>query len=354
VTTDIGGELRQARERLNLPLPELSRRTKIGVPVLQAIERNDWSLVPGGLYLRGFLRAYAREVGCDPEAIVNRYRTEYDDSSADTAADQSVTALKSTCPPGQLHSGEIDAMDRRWTRLHTIGGVAILLLGGALYLLLGWNSGRATASNEQSTTAHNAANLAAPAEPSVATAGTKPPDPSELRLEIQARESCWLSGTADGQRVVSGMVDAGSHTTIEAHKEIVLRVGDPARVSYTINGETAHLPGVAGQAITVHLTPDNYHDYLGESPTPPRAAPRPPPDSELPKSEPSKPEPPKAEPPKAELPKPEPPRPALAEPAPPEPGPIEVAAPEPVAPEPARPEPAPPEPPTLPDVRPPT
>jgi transcriptional regulator with XRE-family HTH domain len=335
VTTDIGGELRGARERLNLSLPELSRRTKIGMSVLQAIERNDWNLVPGGLYVRGFLRAYAQEVGCNPEDIVNRYRAEYDSSSAETAADQSIAALQSACPPGQLHSSEIDAL--------------ILTLGGALYLFLGWNSGRATASNNRNAPARveSDAGSAAPTEPSVATAGTKPPDASELRLDIQARESCWLTGTADGQRVVNGMVDAGSHTTIEAHKDVVLRVGDPAKVSYTINGQAAHLPGAAGETVTVHLTPDNYHDFLGDAP--PRAAPRPPqppPDAEPAKPEaarpePAKPEAPKPEPPKPEPPKPEPPRPAVAEPAPERAPrvPVEVAPPEPAAPEPAPPEP---------------
>ena len=64
------------RRQLVLSITELAYRTKISEATLLAIERNDLKALPGGIYLRGFLRAYAREVGCDPEEIVARYRTQ--------------------------------------------------------------------------------------------------------------------------------------------------------------------------------------------------------------------------------------------------------------------------------------
>src|SRR5580765_4625804 len=74
--TEIGRELAEARERAGLSVEELSHRTKISVPTLLAIERNQMGNLPGGIYTRGLLRAYAREVGCDPEALVSRFRAE--------------------------------------------------------------------------------------------------------------------------------------------------------------------------------------------------------------------------------------------------------------------------------------
>src|SRR5437899_7823555 len=75
---DIGAELRNARKARNLSIEEIARVTKISPSVLRAIDRNDFSSVPGGLFTRGFLRAYAREVGLDPEEIVQLYRTEFE------------------------------------------------------------------------------------------------------------------------------------------------------------------------------------------------------------------------------------------------------------------------------------
>ena len=53
---DVGAELREARERRGISLEELARITKIGVATLRALERNQVDYLPGGIFLRGFLR----------------------------------------------------------------------------------------------------------------------------------------------------------------------------------------------------------------------------------------------------------------------------------------------------------
>src|SRR5262245_738060 len=73
----LGADLQQARERAGLSLDDLSARTKIRRHMLEAIERNDFAAIPGGLLARGYLRAYAGEVGLPPEAIAARYQTEF-------------------------------------------------------------------------------------------------------------------------------------------------------------------------------------------------------------------------------------------------------------------------------------
>jgi cytoskeletal protein RodZ len=75
---EIGSELRSARTSRALSLDDIARDTKIAPSVLRAIESNAFHDIPGGLFTRGYLRAYARSVRLDPEAIVERYRTEYE------------------------------------------------------------------------------------------------------------------------------------------------------------------------------------------------------------------------------------------------------------------------------------
>ena len=58
-----GSELRHAREKRGLSRDELSARTKISPPVLEAIEEAQYERLPAAVYLRGFLRSYAEEVG---------------------------------------------------------------------------------------------------------------------------------------------------------------------------------------------------------------------------------------------------------------------------------------------------
>src|SRR5437899_12239355 len=67
---DFGSRLRAARERRGVTLRQIANATKIAVSVLDALERNDISKLPGGIFGRAFVRSYAIEVGLDPEATI--------------------------------------------------------------------------------------------------------------------------------------------------------------------------------------------------------------------------------------------------------------------------------------------
>ena len=71
--TDIGSRLKQARERRNLTLAEIADSTKIPIHILESIERNDFARLPGGLFRRAFIKAYAAEVDLDGDALASEY-----------------------------------------------------------------------------------------------------------------------------------------------------------------------------------------------------------------------------------------------------------------------------------------
>ena len=68
---EVGQKLFEARQRRGLTLDGLSRTTKIPVALLDAIERDDVARLPQGFFTRGFVRTYAKEVGLDPEDLLN-------------------------------------------------------------------------------------------------------------------------------------------------------------------------------------------------------------------------------------------------------------------------------------------
>lgn len=70
---DFGGKLRQARERRGIPLRQIAATTKISVAALEALERNDTSKLPGGIFSRAFVRSYAGEIGLDPDETVREF-----------------------------------------------------------------------------------------------------------------------------------------------------------------------------------------------------------------------------------------------------------------------------------------
>jgi cytoskeletal protein RodZ len=71
-----GEELRRERELRKISLREVAQATKINVRYLEALERNDFAHLPGGLFNRGFVRAYCEYIGVDSEAMVNAYLLE--------------------------------------------------------------------------------------------------------------------------------------------------------------------------------------------------------------------------------------------------------------------------------------
>ena len=76
-TSDFGGKLREARERRGISLRQIANATKISVGVLEALERNDISRLPGGIFGRAFVRSYAVEVGLDPEQTIQDFIAQF-------------------------------------------------------------------------------------------------------------------------------------------------------------------------------------------------------------------------------------------------------------------------------------
>jgi cytoskeleton protein RodZ len=264
-TNTPGRELAFARARLSLSLEEISRRTKIGTPYLIAIENDQVAKLPGSFYGRGFLRAYAREVHCDPEDIVRRFGM-----AAEPHA-QSEPPIEDHL---QLHA-PIDLDDRRTARRLQMVALALLVSGG-FYVA----SGRTIRLPLAPRPAHaSTVVLPPPAAPQVvapAVVGTSavapthvtpPPTSAPLSIDVHSTEQCWLMATADGDRVIYRLLSAGESARIEGREEIVLRVGDASALSYAINGEAGRRLGTAGEAVTIRVTPNNYREFISARPS---------------------------------------------------------------------------------------
>jgi len=75
--SDFGARMRQVREQRGVSLREIADATKISVSALEALERNDISRLPGGIFSRGFVRSYAAQIGIDPEQTVREFLSQF-------------------------------------------------------------------------------------------------------------------------------------------------------------------------------------------------------------------------------------------------------------------------------------
>lgn len=86
MAASIGEQLRLAREGLGIGLREISDQTRISIRYLEAIETNDYGRLPGGVFNRSFIKAYARCVGYDEKEAIEgytRYLREHGDGDDD-------------------------------------------------------------------------------------------------------------------------------------------------------------------------------------------------------------------------------------------------------------------------------
>jgi transcriptional regulator with XRE-family HTH domain len=86
LAASIGEQLRLAREERGIGLREICDQTRISVHYLEAIEANDYKRLPGGVFNRSFIKAYAKCIGYDEREAIEgytRYLREHGDSSDD-------------------------------------------------------------------------------------------------------------------------------------------------------------------------------------------------------------------------------------------------------------------------------
>jgi cytoskeletal protein RodZ len=73
MTQSIGEKLRLARETRGIALRDISDQTRISMRYLEAIETDDYRHLPGGIFNRSFIRAYAKFIGYDENEAIEDY-----------------------------------------------------------------------------------------------------------------------------------------------------------------------------------------------------------------------------------------------------------------------------------------
>src|SRR5262245_38659137 len=86
MTDSFGARLRRERERRQIALADIASRTKIKASLFEALERDDASQWPSGIFRRSFLRAYAEAVGLDVDDTLREFLQRFPDPGADEHA----------------------------------------------------------------------------------------------------------------------------------------------------------------------------------------------------------------------------------------------------------------------------
>ncbi len=265
-SADFGGKLRAARERRGLSLRQIANATKISMITLEALERNDITRLPGGIFSRAFVRSYAVEVGLDPEATIQEFLGQFPHDS--------VTAGHPTTSPIEDHEA-IEGERRMATTFLRLFVISLPIAAAVLYFSTAGR--RASPPVERPATAagpvaRDVVPLPLPAQASDPAPGSPeappaPPDPprmssGRLMVQVTAARMSWVSAVVDGRQSVQRLFQPGDEQTLEVHNEMVLRTGDAGAITMTLNGAPTRPLGKDGEVVTTRVTLMNFKDYL--------------------------------------------------------------------------------------------
>jgi cytoskeletal protein RodZ len=261
---DFGERLRQARLGAGLSLREISARTKIREPLLDAIEREDFERLPAGPAGRGFLRAYAREVGLDPESVVRQFQDQFD-------ADP--TPLEPGLTEAAGDSDQVQGNDstRSWRWGFLVVGLLAVTAGVVTYVNEGADIESSSGSDliasggspdiSPASLSQELEDAVVPRSPEVAAAAVNTSGESSLAVVIAPTSLVWVEATADGSRVLYQLVKPGEQQAIDVREELLLRIGDAGAFRFSINGVPGRALGRSGEVRDIRITRDDYPSF---------------------------------------------------------------------------------------------
>ncbi|WP_329141168.1 DUF4115 domain-containing protein [Streptomyces sp. NBC_01476] len=247
----VGRALAQARIAAGLSIDEVSTSTRVRVPILQAIEQDDFSRCGGDVYARGHIRTIARAVGLDPEPLVERYVAEH----AGEIAPAPVTPL--------YEAERIRSEPRRpnWTAAMIAAIVAVVGFVGYTAFSGGDDGGTSAKATPTATTtpppSQSPQGNGVPKPPSPSNSAIAAAPPGKVTVKASAAGgTSWIQATdGNGKQLYQNSLKKGESMTWTDDKKIKLVVGNAGAVQLFVNGKDIGLAGDKGQVAHLTYTP---------------------------------------------------------------------------------------------------
>ena len=232
----LGARFKQERERKGMTLDDVALSTKIGVRMLQSLEEDRYDRLPGGIFNKGFVRAYARHLGLNEEQALADYMAATGPPPVEV---QPVAVMEALAAHAVESRGQkLNFVDRiPW------GTVAILLMVVAIGLTIWGPRSQPLKAPKQDHPPSSSQPGRDPIATSAASAANESMSPGQaltrgaFSLRIQANEDSWLSITADGNHLLQGVLPARSQKSIAANREIVVKAGNVGALEFWFNNQ---------------------------------------------------------------------------------------------------------------------
>jgi hypothetical protein len=245
----LGDEFRSAREARGLSLSDVAERLHIRSVYLAAIEDEDWKAIGAPVYIRGFMRTYARFLGIDAEDAVARFSTSAGAAAAATTAPARVDDRpKIRTSSGERRSPSVLAI------LAVLVAVAVVAYVGYAYM-----SGAKSPGTPVALASADGGDAPVATDSPTETIGAAPvptirPTPAVHKrgLSVRITQTSWLRITIDGTVATEGTFPPGTAKSFTGNVADV-RAGNAGGVELAVNGRPVGSLGASGDVVERHF-----------------------------------------------------------------------------------------------------
>jgi cytoskeleton protein RodZ len=235
-----GPYLHAIRIERDIRLELVAEETRIAVSTLEAIEAEDFQRLPPDVFLRGFLRAYAKTVGADPDEAVRRYDVRLRLVQRSTDADQEPHHIRSELR-GQMAAVLL---------------LLAVLVAGSLFGYHYWAGDSREGSSIPQTAGSDAPAAQAPVgvtPPLDAAKNTQVASAPKYVLTVSAKEDAWIKVSIDQGTPSEHTLKTGGQIQLEAQSGFNLLIGNAGGIRLSLDGKPVQVPGKRGEVVNLQL-----------------------------------------------------------------------------------------------------
>lgn len=252
-----GSYLKKVRLEKGMSIEDIMDYSKISNHMVQLIEADNISKLPEPVYLKGFLKTYAKAVGVDPDDVIERYKRALNKETviAETSRDfQGIrrVSYKSVKPPREERKGG----SMKWMMLLFL--VAAVAIGAFIYKGYTKNSDEKpteTVQTSQEPVAVTETPLSPPAETEKASEEKVSEEKAieGFHLEVVCVEATTVKVSVDGGSPDEYNMKPQEHIDLNAKTMFNILIENKCGVSLFLNNNPVTLPGKCGQSVNIQL-----------------------------------------------------------------------------------------------------
>jgi cytoskeleton protein RodZ len=252
----IGRALQQARVEAGRTVDDVSAATRVRVPIVRAIEADDFSRSGGDVYARGHIRMLAHEAGIDPAPLIAQFDAAHGGRPEPTPV-----------PSTPMFEAERIRPERRrpnWTAAMVAAIVVVAGFVGFTVLRGGDDSGGSV--KKSTTNQAEGSEPSHPGSPSPSRGGDHKPAPSDSAIAAAPRDKVtvkisavddksWISAKArNGKLLYDGILAKGDSKTFQDDKQVDLILGNAGAIELYVNGKKVDNEFAPGQVERLSYT----------------------------------------------------------------------------------------------------